>query len=225
MSNDPWITFDCFGTLIDWLSGYRTALVPLAGSRVDELIQSYHVVEAEIEAAQPHRSYSDVLTVSLKEAALRINLTISEDQTSILVREWAKLPLYSDAKSALASLRTNGWNIGILTNCDNGLLAKTLGRYSILKPDMTVTSEQVKSYKPNLGHFLWFERQAVVSLERWVHVGCSVFHDIEPAHYHGISCIWIDREKTGVKPASANWVLPDLVDLPQIVDKLIQTRC
>jgi 2-haloacid dehalogenase len=69
MTSDRWITFDCFGTLIDWHGGYRAILAPIAGERTDELIKAYHDLERVLEADRPHRLYREVMTVGLAQAA------------------------------------------------------------------------------------------------------------------------------------------------------------
>ena len=68
--NDRWVTFDCFGTLTDWNSGFRSILHTLAGDGVDQLVQTYHGLERINEANSPHRSYAEVLAVSLEEGNL-----------------------------------------------------------------------------------------------------------------------------------------------------------
>ena len=74
MTTDRWITFDCFGTLIDWHAGYRALLTPIAGGRTRELIRAYHALERTLEVERPHRLYRDVLTTGLEQSARQIGL-------------------------------------------------------------------------------------------------------------------------------------------------------
>src|ERR1700760_1481236 len=106
---DKWLTFACYGTLIDWQTGFRDLLAPLAGDRVDELINAYHDAESAIEREQSSRSYKDVLKLTLERAAKSIWLNLSEEQSRILVDGWGQLPLFPDTRTALESLRASGW--------------------------------------------------------------------------------------------------------------------
>jgi len=217
MSGDRWVTFDCFGTLIDWLTGFRAILAPVAGAKTDELISVYHAFERELEVEKPHLLYRDVLTTGVSRATAKIGVDLAADNADLLARHWGEQPLYADTLAGLAQLRCAGWKIGVLTNCDDDLFAETLARHPKLAPDMVVTAQQVGSYKPALGHFLRFEQQSGVACENWVHAAVSWFHDIEPAHRLGISRIWVDRDRTGHDPAIASRVVANMAELPAAV--------
>jgi 2-haloacid dehalogenase len=221
MTTERWITFDCFGTLIDWHAGYRAILGPIAGARTDELIKAYHGFERTLEAERPHRLYREVLAMGLDRAARQIGLPLPRSEADVVAREWGKLPLYADTSPALAALRAAGFKIGILTNCDDDLFARTLERFPRPHPDLVVTAEQVGSYKPGLDHFQYFERKSGVPRRNWVHAACSWFHDVEPARRLGIARIWVDRDRTGDDPAAASRVLPDLAGLAEVAAGLI----
>lgn len=221
MATERWITFDCFGTLIDWHRGYRAILAPIAGGRTDALIKAYHGFERTLEAERPHRLYREVLTLSLERAARQIGLALPRSEAGVVAREWGKLPLYADTPPALAALCAGGFKIGILTNCDDDLFASTLERFPQPHPDLVVTAQQVGSYKPALGHFEHFERKSGVARRNWVHAACSWFHDIEPARRLGIARIWVDRDRTGHDPAAASRVMPDLAGLAEAAAVLV----
>ncbi len=219
MTGDRWVTFDCFGTLVDWHGGYRRALSPIAGARTDELIGAYHEFERAIEAQRPHRLYKDVLTTGLEQAARKIGLSLPPGQSDVLVRQWGEQPFYGDVATALGALREAGWKLAMLTNCDNDLFARTLERFPV-RPDLVVTAEMVRSYKPELGHFTRFEQETGVERRNWIHAACSWFHDIMPAQRLGLQRVWVDRDKTGHDPAAATRVLPNLVDLPRTISEI-----
>jgi 2-haloacid dehalogenase len=223
MTDNRWITFDCFGTLVDWHTGYRRALAPIAGDRADELIRAYHEFERSIEAERPHRLYKDVLVSALEQGARKIGLRLPSGHSDVIVRHWGELPFHGDVAATLAALRGAGWKLAMLTNCDNDLFARTLEKFP-LKPDLVVTAEMVGSYKPELGHFTRFERESGVERRNWIHAACSWFHDIAPARRLGIARIWVDRDKTGHDPAAATRVLPNLVDLPKTVAEVQAAR-
>ncbi|HKF73344.1 MAG TPA: HAD family hydrolase [Stellaceae bacterium] len=219
MTSDRWVTFDCFGTLVDWHSGYRRILSPIAGDRTDALIRAYHDFERAIEAERPHRLYKDVLTAGLEQAAGKIGLALPKGEADVIVRRWGEQPFYGDVGAALGALRAAGWKLAMLTNCDNDLFAETLAKFPV-KPDLVVTAEMVGSYKPELGHFRRFQQESGVERRNWIHAACSWFHDIAPARRMGVKRIWVDRDKTGHDPAAATRVLPDVTSLAKTVAEL-----
>ncbi|HZS85019.1 MAG TPA: HAD family hydrolase [Stellaceae bacterium] len=219
MAKERWITFDCFGTLVDWRTGYRQALEPIAGPRTAALVAAYHEAEPAIEAERPHRLYKDVLVTALERAARQVGLPLTAGESDVLVRKWGEMPFFADVGPALAALREAGWKLAMLTNCDDDLFARTLERFP-LRPDFVVTAEMAGSYKPALGHFTRFAQETGVADADWIHAACSWFHDIEPARRRGIRRVWIDRDKTGHDPAAATRVLPDLAALPRTVAEI-----
>jgi 2-haloacid dehalogenase len=213
MAQDRWVTFDCFGTLIDWSGGFRAALGSVAGDRTDELIGAYHAIERALEAEQPHRLYRDVLTTGLMRATAEMGLPLAPADADLLVRRWGDQPLFPDVPNGLQALRDAGWKIAVLTNCDDDLFAQTTARNPSLAPDLVITAQQVGSYKPTFGHFAQFERQSGVARQNWVHAANSWFHDIEPARRYGITCVWVDRDRSGEDPSIASRVVAGVAEL------------
>jgi 2-haloacid dehalogenase len=213
MAEDRWMTFDCFGTLIDWTSGFRAILKPLAGERTDALMAAYHRAERALEAEKPHRPYRDVLTEGMRQGAAATGLALAAADAESLVRNWGDLPLYPDVPAAFAALRARGWKLAMLTNCDDDLFAMTAERNPALAPDLVVTAEQVGSYKPAFGHFARFEERTGATRRNWVHAANSWHHDIDPARRYGIARVWVNRDRTGEDPAAATHVVPDVAAL------------
>ncbi len=174
---DRWVTFDCFGTLIDWRTGFRAILAPAAGDQTDALIDAYHEFERVLETDKPHRLYRDVLTAGIAQAAAKIGLDLPPADADLLARRWGEQPMYPDSLAGLDALRAAGWKIGVLTNCDDDLFAQTLARHPAFKPDLVVTAQQAGSYKPAFGHFTRFAQQSGVARENWVHAAVRWFHD------------------------------------------------
>ena len=221
MRSSRWVTFDCFGTLVDWHSGFALALRPIANSRVDELLAAYHRHEPILEAERPHRLYEDVLTESVRRAAIEIGLSVTDEQAAALSKAWGTLPVFPDVEPALAGLRTHGYRLAVLTNCDDDLFARTQRLFR--QPfDLVITAEQAKDYKPSLTHFRRFYRVSGVDMADWVHVACSWFHDIEPARTLNLKRIWVDRDRTGQDPAGASVWLPDATGLVHAVRRLME---
>ena len=153
-----WVTFDCYGTLADWLGGMRNALTPHVGAEdAERLLHAYHDLEAEVEAQDPAPAYRTVLTETLRRAAEREGVALPAGSETALVDHWHELPIFDDVGPALSQLRENGWCLAILSNCDDDLLATTLERMPV-PFDLTVTAEQVGSYKPATGHWEAFAR-------------------------------------------------------------------
>lgn len=215
-----WVTFDCFGTLVDWHAGFTAALRPIAGDRVDELLARYHVHERLLEAVRPHQLYKDVLETGVSRAATDLGLNVSDEQARALPSAWDALPVFPDVEAALAGLRAERYHLAVLTNCDLELFART--ERAFRKPfDLVVTAEEVKDYKPSHGHFRRFFRVSGVEMSNWVHVACSWFHDIDPARDFGLTRIWIDRDRTGQDAAGASAYLPDATALVATVRRLM----
>src|SRR5216683_3061881 len=198
-----WVTFDCFGTLVDWNAGFAAILRPLVGDKTPEVMRVYHRFERQLEIATPHRLYKDVLTTCLLRAAEEIGVPLSEPQARTLPERWGTLPVFADAEAMLAALRAEGHRLGVLTNCDEDLFEQT--HRSFRTPfDLVVTAERVRDYKPSPAHFRYFSRVSGVKAGEWVHVANSWYHDITPARDLGIPRIWLDRDDTGEDPAAAS---------------------
>ena len=217
-----WVTFDCFGTLVDWHSGFSALLRPIAGSKTTDLLRAYHQLEPGVQAERPFRLYRKVLSETLLLAARDIGLELTKSQTASIAGHWGSLPVFADVEESLAGLRLAGCEIAVLTNCDDDLFKQTERRFR--EPfDLVVTAERVRDYKPAHNHFRFFERTTGVSRSDWVHVACSWFHDIAPARDLGIKRIWLDRDRTGDDPAAASLRLLSPTDLPAAVMGLFQT--
>jgi 2-haloacid dehalogenase len=210
---DKWVTFDCFGTLMDWQTGFRKALASIAGDKTDALVDAYHQAEHKTQDEGPTRPYRDVLKLTLQRAAYAIGLKLSDYDADVLARTWVDMPIFPDTEAALNRLHADGWKIAILTNCDNALFAKTEARFPV-KIDMLVTSQEVGSYKPSLGHFEEFEKRSDVARDRWVHAAVSWYHDMRAAQQLGIKRVWVDRENTGQDPSIVTAHIHDMASLP-----------
>jgi len=163
-----WITFDCYGTLVDWHTGFLEILRPFAAERTENLIRAYHKFERLLERQRPHLSYGTVLREGIFRAAANIGLSISDEQKESLVKGWGAQPVFPDVEPALAALRADGWKLAVLTNCDTSLFSQTQRRFS--QPfDLVVTAEQAADYKPSLAHFNYFWRASGVEKKNWIH--------------------------------------------------------
>ncbi len=211
------LSFDCYGTLIDWTAGMLAALVPLAGDRAESLLGAYHRFEPQVEATEPHLPYRSVLAETLRRAAALERM--EPPPAGVLAAAWPSLQAFPEVPEALGALRRAGWRLAVLTNCDDDLFASTSPALG-LELDAVVTAEQVRSYKPRLAHFDELRRRTRADPTRWVHVGASWPMDMVPAHRLGLPRIWIDRDASGYDPTLATAVTGNLAALPSLIDSL-----
>lgn len=182
------ITFDCYGTLIDWENGIRKAFQN-AGVDGDDALRAYAEIEPQVEAG-PYRSYREVLT----ETASRIAPGVDGSFLAASLPSWKP---FADTNPALQRLRAAGIRLGILSNVDDDLIAGTRKHFTV-DFDVIVTAQQVKSYKPGHAHFL--EARTRIGNARWLHAAQSNFHDIVPANVLGIANAWINRHGESARP-------------------------
>jgi 2-haloacid dehalogenase len=216
-----WITFDCFGTLVDWQAGFADAIRPFTGERTSEVLRAYHAHEAVAEREKPHRSYKEVLVTALARAAKESDLTLSVEAVRALPEAWASMRIFDDVEPMLAELRQRGWRLAVLTNCDEDLFAMTHMRFRA-PFDLVLTAERMRGYKPAPWHFLAFERLTRVDRRDWVHVANSWYHDIAPARALGIQHVWLDRDLTGESGVPALAHVHSAADVAQAAGLLVQ---
>ena len=215
-----WISFDCFGTLADWHTGFDRLVRPWAGARTPELIKEYHEWERRLERQHPHLLYRQVLAGSLSGAAQAIGIPLTAVQTNALVDGWHTLPIFSDVEPALSQLRRAGHQLAVLTNCDDDLFARTQACFR--QPfDIVITAQQVQSYKPGKRHFEEFARRTGATSSTWIHVACSWFHDIAPTSEMGIPNVWVDRDRTGENPGATTTRIASAAQLPETIQSLV----
>jgi 2-haloacid dehalogenase len=200
---DRWVTFDCFGTLVDWATGFANIIEPLAGARWRTVVDAYHRIERRLEGEKPHRLYKDVLADGLAEAAAEAGVHLPVGAARSLPDAWGTLPVFDDVEAMLAALRGAGYRLAVLTNCDEDLF-ETTHRSFRERFDLVVTAEHVRHYKPAPAHFVSFARETGVRNPDWIHVANSWYHDIAPARELGIARVWLDRDGTGEDPATAS---------------------
>lgn len=219
-SLNRWVTFDCYGTLVDWQAGFAAAISPLMGEKTASVLRAYHAHERLVEREQPHRSYKDVLVTALVRAAADQGVSISPSAARALPEAWSSMRLFDDAEATLAELRVKGWRLAVLTNCDEDLFEVTHRLFRV-PFDFVLTAERVRGYKPAPWHFRGFERLMRVDRREWVHVACSWYHDIAPAQALGIQHVWLDRERTGEPGISAAVHVHSATEVAGAMDRLL----
>ena len=199
----PWdiITFDCYGTLIDWETGIVSAFARLPGFQEnahspETILEAYAAIEPEVEA-ESYRSYREILSDAGRRVAARLGRPIPAAGASFLADSLPHWRPFPDTNAALHSLRTAGCRLGILSNVDDDLLAATRQHFTV-PFDLIVTAQQVRSYKPGTAHFL--TARAAIGDAPWTHAAQSNFHDIVPTNALGIRNAWINRKGERVLP-------------------------
>jgi 2-haloacid dehalogenase len=216
---DRWLTFDCFGTLIDWRHGIQTTGELLFPGHGKKFLDSYIALEAEVESEGSFKRYRAVLTETTRRAARQLELELKPDDATALVSTIPYWPPFADVGPALAELRREGWRFALLTNCDRDIIALTQRRLPA-SFDAVVTAEDVSAYKPSPAHFRLFQSTFGSSAGAWIHVAQSYFHDIRPTHELGISRIWVNRQGEKDDPSIADGVISGLAQLPGAVGEL-----
>lgn len=188
------VTFDCYGTLIDWESGIANAF--LAAAREDgvelqrpDVLRVYEQTERVIESEQ-FRLYHDVLTHTALHVAHTLGWPISDERATFLVDSIGTWQPFPDTNPALERLKAAGYKLGILSNVDDDLLAATRRHFTV-DFDLLITAQQVRSYKPAAGHFN--AARAHIGNQPWLHAAQSNFHDVVPANAMGIPTAWVNR--------------------------------
>jgi len=215
---DRWLTFDCYGTLIDWRHGILTTGELLFPGRGDDFLIAYIALEAEVEEG-PFKRYRAVLTETARRAARQLGLDLKADDANALVSTIPHWPPFADVGPALAEVRREGWKLALLTNCDRDIIALTQRRLPA-SFDAVVTAEDVSAYKPNPSHFKLFQSTFGSSADAWIHVAQSYFHDIRPTHELGITRVWVNRQGEKDDPSLADAVISGLAQLPETVERL-----
>ena len=218
-----WITFDCYGTLIDWERGITDALLPLlpAGTDRRATAERYIEVEAEVEKLEhvDHLAYREVLDRASRRLLAERGTPLPDDRPSPLPASLPSWPPFADVPGALRELRGRGYKLAILSNVDNDLLAASIARIGV-QPDLTVTAQDARSYKPARGHWRLYEERTGAGKANTIHVAASLYHDIRPTTVWGYRNIWIARRIEPLRGAQPTKILPDLTLLPDAIDEV-----
>ena len=211
------VTFDCYGTLVDWESGIREAFAAEArrlSAPVDteRALGLYAEIEPVVEA-EPFRRYREVLAETARRIAARLGWPLPAARAGFLAESLPSWRPFPDTNRALIQLARAGYDLGILSNVDDVLLNWTR-RHFLASFPIIVTAEQVGSYKPAAAHFL--AARTLIGNRRWVHAAQSYFHDVVPARGLDIPVAWINRKgeaaPDGGKPDQAFPALTELAD-------------
>lgn len=210
------VTFDCYGTLIDWRTGiadaFAEAVPGAAAVSRERLFQAYARAEAEVESG-PYLPYREVLTRAAARAAELLGLRVPDSRRPFLANSLPAWMPFADTNPALERIAALASRLGILSNVDDDLLALTLEHLAV-PFDLLITASGLRSYKPAAAHFLAAIEACGGRPEAIVHVAESYYHDVRAARRLGIRTLWVNRTSA---PRAAD-VAPsaELRDLAQV---------
>jgi 2-haloalkanoic acid dehalogenase type II len=213
------LSFDCYGTLIDWEAGLAAVLMPWARQHdlrltAERLLVVYGDCEAQVEQESPAALYPDVLAASMRAVGRRLGAAVSADQARALGESVPAWPAFADSAAALRTLSAR-YKLIILSNVDRASFAASNTRLGVCF-DAVITAQDVGSYKPAPENFAALLDRAAdlgVGEKRLLHVAQSLFHDHVPAQRAGLATVWIDRrhgrDGGGATPPPPEQVRPD----------------
>lgn len=197
------ISFDCYGTLIDWETGILAAIRPiLLAHRAElsdsEILRAYSELELEAESGE-YRPYREVLSSVVCGFGLRLGFRATREEQQSLpdsLGRWAPFP---DTVASLRRLKAK-YQLAVISNVDDDLFSETARRLEI-DFDHVITAAQARAYKPALQVFQLAEDRIGVGREQWLHAAQSIYHDVIPATALGVTTVWVNR--ASVRPGGA----------------------
>jgi 2-haloacid dehalogenase len=193
------LSFDCYGTLIDWESGIAAVLTPWAKQTGldladEELLAAYAENEAQVARDTPDALYPAVLAEAFRRTGDKLGRAVSDEWAQRLGNSVADWPAFDDSAEALASLARD-YKLIILSNVHRAGFAASNKRLGV-DFDRIITAEDVKAYKPAPNHFHALDealKEMGIARESLLHVAQSLFHDHAPAKRHRLPSVWINR--------------------------------
>lgn len=211
------LTFDCYGTLIDWEKGILGFVTPLCRAQGKDwseaqILEAFADIEHRHQEADPAARYPDILARSFLDLADRLGLRRDLEAAAAFGGSVPAWPPFPDTPAAFAELHGR-FTLGILSNVDRANLAASITAIGTA-PHFTVTAEDVGHYKPHRAHFdraLAHLATLGIGREEVLHVAQSKFHDIAPARALGLRCVWVNRRarRTGAGATPEAHVVPD----------------
>jgi len=214
------ITFDCYGTLIDWETGILNALRPILTAHGhplhdSQILSLYAEIEPEVQKGE-FTPYRRVLEDIVRAFGHKLGFTPSVEEARSLPASLPSWQPFPDTVAALQQLRTR-YKLAIISNTDNELFAQT-ARHLKVNFDAVITAQQAGAYKPSLKPFQLALKRLGLAPDRVMHAGQSVYHDIVPAKSLGLATVLVERRGTGATRAAdaePDLRVPDLKSLAE----------
>ena len=219
-----WVSFDCYGTLVDWETGIATAVSQVLqahGIRKSraEVLALHADAEPRVQQSGAYLEYRRVLREVMAAIGAGLGFRCTGSELDCLADSLPGWPVFPDTVDALNRLKTR-YKLAVISNVDDDLFAGTAEALG-LEFDAVVTAQQVRSYKPDLRNFDAASARMSVARDRWLHVAESLYHDIGPANRIGIASVWVNRANRGGGTrhvdAVPDLVVPDLAALARMM--------
>jgi 2-haloacid dehalogenase len=208
------LTFDCYGTMIDWETGIFSALRPILAAHRKEIsdsaiLQLYSELEASAEQGE-FQPYRDVLQSVVRGLGERLGFSPTAAEVRSLPESLAHWQPFPDTVEALRKLKSL-YQLAVISNVDDDLFASTAPKLGVAF-DHVITAQQAGCYKPCLRMFTLAEERIGVTRDQWLHVGQSIYHDVIPAQALGLATVWVNRPspRPGAGAAKVATGKPDL---------------
>jgi 2-haloacid dehalogenase len=218
------LTFDCYGTMIDWESGIFSALRPLLAAhsaRIDDEALLALYAEFELEAEKDYQTYREVLQSVVRGFGQRLGFVPSDAEVRSLPDSLANWQPFPDTVDALRRLKKR-YRLAVISNIDDDLFAQTAPKLGV-PFDAVMTAQRSRCYKPCKKIFEMAQEKLGIRKDEWLHVGQSIYHDVIPAQSLGISTVWVKRPspRPGAGATKAMSGTPDLevTSLAELADK------
>ncbi len=199
-----WLTFDCYGTLIQWdeglLKAVETILARHHGSGVNaaSLIDVYDRYEHTLEQAAPHRPFREVAGLALRNAMEELGLPYDAEDIATLTGGISAMPPFPEVVETLAELKRMGFSLCIISNTDDDIISGNVSQMGG-HIDRVISAEQAQAYKPSPQIFKHAHKSLGVATSDIVHICASPHLDLAAARDMNFRCVWINRG-TGREP-------------------------
>lgn len=222
-----WLTFDCYGTLIQWDEGLRAAIERILAEKgahsvdPDTLLSVYDRHEHTLEQTPPHRSFRTLAGLSLQLAFKELGLPANDSDSAVLTDSISAMPPFPEVPGTLQQLKALGYKLCIVSNTDDDVIAGNVAQLGG-HIDRVITAQQAGAYKPNRRLFDYAHEQLGVGLDQVVHICASPHLDHAAARDIGFRCVWIDRG-TGrqlLADYTPDAILPTLDGVPGLFKSL-----
>ena len=218
------VSFDCYGTLVDWESGIFKSISEVLknhGRSMErsEILKLYSKFEPEIEKV--YRSYREVLRLVMERFGEYLGIELSETEKNVLVDSIGYWPIFPDTPSTLKKLKDEH-GIAVISNVDDDIFNLTQNAIGV-EFDYVITAQKVRAYKPSLKVFEFARKAFKISKDEWIHVGQSMYHDIIPAKKFGLKTILVKRRGFGATPEvheNADYEVDDLKGILEILERI-----
>jgi 2-haloacid dehalogenase len=221
-SRPTWLTFDCYGTLIQWDEGLLEAvcsITPSKGQTIDprKFIEIYGRHEHAIEQTEPHLSFRKVTSLALAFSMRDLGAKSDERDAATLANAISRMPPFPEVVATLGTFKAAGFGLCIISNTDDTIIAGNVAQLGG-HVDRVVTAEQAGAYKPSHHIFNYAHHVLEVTRDEVVHVCASPHLDLVATRALGLRDVWIDRG-TGRRPSDGyipDGVLTALDGLPEL---------